>query len=135
MMVTGLPLPDRPALRKFGLMMGALVALLFGLLIPWAFSRPWPVWPWPLCGAFVAAALAAPRALGPVYRGWMKFGAVAGYVNTRLILGLAFFGMIFPLGVLRRLLGDDPMRRKPTGGSTYRIHSAKHPSKDLERPF
>lgn len=127
--------PGRAGLRKFGLTMGALVALIFGLLLPWVFGSPWRVWPWVALGGFALVALACPGALRPVYRGWMKFGAVAGYVNTRIILGIAFFAMILPAGVIRRLVGGDPMRRKPVAGPTYRIPSVKHPPEHLERPF
>jgi len=125
----------RAELRQFGLSTGAIVACLFGLILPWLLGRPVPVWPWVLFAVLGLAALAAPGILRPVYRGWMKFGAVLGAVNTRVILGVFFFLILFPVGLMRRLFGSDPMRRRFEDGATYRIPSVKHSPKHLERPF
>ena len=41
--------PDPPAegkLRKFGLVFASGMRMIFGLLLPWLFDRPWPLWPW-----------------------------------------------------------------------------------------
>ncbi|MDH3901107.1 MAG: SxtJ family membrane protein [Gammaproteobacteria bacterium] len=81
---------DKPGLRKFGLITGAIVVGLFGLLLPWLLDHHWPVWPWVVAAALWVPALVFPAVLKPVYRGWMKFGAVLGFINTRLILGLFF---------------------------------------------
>ncbi len=124
-------------LRHFGLLMGGVIGTLFGLLLPWLFGRAWPLWPWILSGAFWFVALLAPTILKPVYRGWLAFGHGAGWVNTRLILGLVFFLIFTPVGLGMRLFGRDPMRRKLQPSlKSYRI-AREHPPAptDLERPF
>ena len=128
-------IPDRQSLRKFGLLMAVIVALLFGLALPWFFGRTYPRWPWVVFAAFAVPALAFPSALRPVYAAWMKFGAVAGHVNTRIILGLAFYLIILPVGLLRRAFAGDAMKRKRDAGPTYRTPSAKRPRDHLEKPF
>ncbi len=122
-------------LRKFGLTTGVIVAVLFGLILPWLLDRRLPIWPWALFAMLGLAALAAPGVLRPIHRGWMKFGAVLGAINTRIILGVFFFLILFPAGLARRLFGSDPMRRKFEDDATYRIPSVKQPPKHLERPF
>lgn len=122
-------------LRKFGLTTGVIVACLFGLILPWLLDRRLPIWPWVLFATLGLAALAAPGTLRPVYRGWMKFGAVLGAINTRIILGVFFFLILFPAGLAHRLFGSDPMRRKFEDDASYRIPSVKHPPEHLERPF
>ena len=135
-MTHDIPQLDRTGLRKFGLTTGGIIAVLFGLVLPWIFGRPLPGWPWIVFGVLAALALPVPNALGPIYRGWMRIGNVLGWINTRLILMLLFFVVLFPVGLVRRAFGSDPMRRKldPNVGS-YRVPSTKQPSKKLENPF
>jgi hypothetical protein len=131
-----IPQLDRAGLRKFGLTTGGIVAALFGLLLPWIFDRSLPLWPWIVCGILAALAVAAPTALGPIYRGWMKIGNVLGWINTRIILALLFFVVLFPVGLLRRLFGRDPMHRKlDAHADSYRVPSTPQLPKNLERPF
>ena len=129
--------PDTGELRKFGLVMAAAIAVVFGLLLPWLFGRPWPTWPFVLAGVFVAFAIAWPRALGPVQRGWLRMGQALGWVNSRIVLSLLFFVVVLPLGLLMRLFGKDPIARKRDPAATsYRIPSAAPPDpKSMEKPF
>jgi apolipoprotein N-acyltransferase len=127
---------DAKGLREFGLVTGAIVAGLFGLFFPWLLERSWPVWPWVVAGVLAAWALAAPSSLGPVYRVWMRFGMVMGAVMSRVVLGVLFFLVITPLGVIMRAFGHDSMGRKiQPDTNTYRIPSRVRESKHMERPF
>jgi hypothetical protein len=128
---------DSPSLRRFGLVMAGLVAGIFGLLLPWLLGHPWPWWPWAVAAGFVVPALAAPRLLGPVHRLWMRFGDLAGWVNTHVTLGLVFYLLMTPLGLAMRLFGYDPMRlRRRAGEESYRVPRESPPRpEDMERPF
>ena len=124
------------ALRNFGLVFGTILVALFGLLFPWVFERAWPYWPWIVAAVFWAAALLYPAILGPVYRVWMKFGSVLGWVNTRLILGIMFYLVFLPVGLILKILGKDAMRRRQdVSAESYRIER-EAPDKDhVERPY
>ena len=123
-------------LRKFGLTTGAIVAVLFGLLLPWAFSRGYPYWPWVLASMLWICALIMPATLKPVYAGWMKVGHVLGWINTRIILGLMFFTVFFVVGLILKVLGKDPMSRKIDKSlESYRVPSRVHAKNHVERPF
>ncbi len=122
-------------LRGFGLLTGGIVAALFGLLLPWLFDYAWPTWPWILAALLAGLGLLFPPALGPVYRVWMKFGHVMGFINSRLILGLMYYLMITPIGAIMRLFGWDPMRRRLGVGTSYRVPSRDRPIKHMERPY
>ena len=124
-------------LRQFGLVMAAALVVVFGLALPWLFSRPLPTWPYAAAGALVALALAVPRALGPLHRVWMKVGHALGWVNTRIILSALFFVLVFPIGLLMRLFGKDTiMRSRDPNLESYRIASApKADPKSMEKPF
>jgi hypothetical protein len=127
--------PTRKELRSFGLMTGAIVAALFGLFLPWLLSRAFPLWPWVVAGLLGGLGLLVPAGLGPVYRLWMKFGHVMGAINTRLILGLLFYGIFTPVGLLMRLFRWDPMRRRQREAGSYRVASGARSPKHMEKPF
>ncbi|MBP0028416.1 SxtJ family membrane protein [Roseofilum sp. Guam] len=123
-------------LRQFGLLFGVMVGLVFGIIWPLILGHSSGTWPWIVLGIFWAWALVAPKTLDPFYQGFARFGLVMGWINTRLILGIIFYGMIMPMGFLRKRFGGDPMRRewrKPV--ETYRIPSHPRTAKSLEYPF
>ena len=127
---------DARGYRKFGLTTGAIVIGLFGLLIPWLFSLNYVKWPWILGGVLGLWALLAPPTLKPVYVGWMKFGHVMNWINTRIILGILFYGLFLPIGVVMRLFGKDPMQRKLSSAvKTYRVDSQNPPRDNMENPY
>lgn len=124
-------------LRNFGLIMAGMFILIFGLLIPWIWSAAsYPRWPWIVAAVFAVLGLATPAVLSPVYRIWMKIGHVLGWINTRIILGVVFYGMFMPMGFVMRLLGKDPMARKfDKNAKTYRVASKPPAADHLEKPF
>ena len=135
-MTTKTPELSTQELRKFGLTMGAIVAALFGLLLPWLFNHGYPYWPWILAGVLWLWALIAPATLKPVYNGWMKVGHVLGWINTRIILGLMFYTVFFAVGLILKILGKDPMSRKiDKSAKSYRVASRIHTKDHVERPF
>lgn len=127
---------DVYALRQFGWMMAGAIAVVFGLVIPWLWNLAWPRWPWMFAAVLVMWATLWPRGLGPVFRFWMKLAHVLGWINTRLVLGLVFYGLIAPIGILMRLVGHDPLRRRwDAMRQSYRIDSTNPPPDHMERPY
>lgn len=127
---------DRKQLREFGLVFAAGLVVMFGLLLPWLANRPLPIWPWVTAAVFVTLALVFPPALGPLNTLWLKIGHVLGWINTRIILGVVYFAVFLPGGVLLRLLHKDPMHRNFEASATsYRVPSEPSPNKQMERPF
>ena len=127
---------DAAGYRKFGLVTSAIVVVLFGLLIPWLFSFNFPKWPWIFAAVLSSWALLLPTTLKPVYNGWMKFGHIMNWINTRLILGIIFYGMVLPMGLIMRLFGKDPMRRKLDSDlGSYRVESHNDTKDNVEHPY
>jgi hypothetical protein len=127
---------DAAGYRKFGLVSSAIVVVLFGLAIPWLFSLNFPRWPWIFAGVLSSWALLIPSTLQPVYIGWMKFGNIMNWINTRIILGIVFYGLIVPFGLIMRVFGKDPMRRKLDNSiSSYRVKSHNEVRENVEHPY
>ncbi|WP_295543843.1 SxtJ family membrane protein [uncultured Thiohalocapsa sp.] len=131
-----IPALDAAGLRRFALTTAAIVAALFGLLLPWLGGFGWPLWPWALAAVLALWGLIRPAGLRPVYRGWMRFGLLASRITTPLILGLVFFLLFVPMGLVMRLAGHDPMRRKlDPQAATYRVPSRPLPRRSVEKPY
>ncbi|MEC8267581.1 MAG: SxtJ family membrane protein, partial [Pseudomonadota bacterium] len=123
-----------PELRQFGLLFGATLVLLFGLLLPFFIGYRFPLWPWVAAVLFTVLALLAPNALTPFYRGWMRFGLIAGFINTRMIMFLLYYALFVPTGLVMKLFGRDALART-TGGKnsdSYRVASAVRPNDHFE---
>jgi len=134
-------------LRQFGCIMAIGIILVFGIVFPWFGDRPSPLrslqcpleWPrdWLLfvsAGFFIVAVI-LPILLKPVYWMWMKIGAVLGWINTRIILSIIYYILIFPAGTIMRLFNDPMMRRFDAKAETYRVPSNKININQLEKPF
>lgn len=127
---------DTKHLRTFGLLVGGIFALigLWPVLLRHEHLRLWPVI---VAASLVVPALALPWSLGPVYQVWMRIGHALGWINTRIILGVIFYGLLTPMGVVRRvLLGRDTLQCKfDPNADTYRVVRQPRSSAHLKQQF
>src|SRR2546430_459038 len=101
---------DDRQLRKFGLLVGGVVAVL-GLLL-WLRGKPHFLWPLASGTTLMALGLAWPRGLKQIYVAWMTLAIVLGFVVSTLLLTVFFFLIVTPVGLVARLLGKDFLRLK-----------------------
>jgi hypothetical protein len=107
---------------------GFTFAVLFAFLGLGPLMRGHPVRVWALVGAavFFLAALALPRVLAPLNRIWLRFGLLLHACISPVIMALVFYTTVTPIGLVRRLLGKDPLRlRFDPDAVTYWIE--RHP--------
>lgn len=127
---------DKNSLREFGLLIGTIIAVLFGVLLPMLRHHYRPVWPWIVAGILWSWAIVAPATLNPVYQIWMRIGLILGWIETRIVLGIVFYVLILPMGLMLRLFNQDSMtRRFEANLSTYRIPSKQRSRESMEKPF
>ncbi|MEZ5501169.1 MAG: SxtJ family membrane protein [Halioglobus sp.] len=122
-------------LRNFGLVTGGMLVLFFDLLIPFIWDHSPPIWPLAVAAVLAIMALLMPASLGPVYKVWMRFAEVLGWINTRIILGVIFFLIFFPFGVILRLFNDPMQRKLDRKIESYRVPSNPTKPGNMERPF
>ena len=126
---------DRRELRRFGVVVGGMLGLigLWPSIVRGEQLRSWMVG---LAIALIVPAFVAPRMLAPAHRAWMVLGDALGWINTRLVLGVIFFGVVTPTGIVLRLVGRDPMRRvADPRASTYRVSRPSRPGAHTTRQF
>lgn len=134
-----IPQLDKKGLREFGLILGGIFVGLFGVLLPLLHHRSlsqFPVWPWIIAVPLWFLAIFAPSLLNPVYKFWMKVGLFLGSIMTPIWMGLVFYLVVLPMGIIMRAAGKDPMARELDGNlPTYRIPSNVRTKESMERPF
>ena len=102
---------DSREIRRFG-----LVALIFfGCLCVLGL---WLEKPLPAClfGALSVLGLGfilIPYRLRPIYAAWLKIAHILGRIVTTLILTLAYYLVIVPTALIKRLFGGTPLPVKP----------------------
>ena len=65
-----------------------------------------------LSAFFFIVRFIIPPLMLPVYKGWMTVAKGISWAMNHLFLAAAFFLVFTPAGLLMRLLGKDPMRRR-----------------------
>jgi predicted membrane metal-binding protein len=119
--------------RSFGLVFTGFFAII----------ALWPLWrggeprwiPLAIAMVFLAIALAAPAALAPLNRLWMRFGRLLHAVVNPIVMAAIFFGVITPAALLMRAIGRDPLRlaRDRHASSYWILRQPPGPAPDTMR--
>src|SRR5262245_32307532 len=83
----------------------------------------------------VLAGLAVLGRLGPVYRAWMGLAEVLSKVTTPIFMGIVYFLVLTPLGLILRLAGKHPLGRPDPSESVWVARDAGERRSDLLRQF
>lgn len=97
--------------RGFGFVFGGFFLLVGLFSLPFGGGVKW--WSMLVAGAFAAIALIAPNILAPLNRAWTRFGLLIHAIVNPFVLGVMFFFVITPMGLIMRLFGKDPLRLSP----------------------
>lgn len=125
----------RKELRQFGLLVGTVFAVIG--LWPLVFrGEPLRLWAAGIGGLLVVCGAALPALLAPLHKGWMWIGHILGWINTRILLGLVFYLLVTPIGLLFRLMGKDTMRQAfAESSTTYRVVRSPRPHSHMKFQF
>jgi saxitoxin biosynthesis operon SxtJ-like protein len=127
--------PDAKELRNFGLLVGAIFTVI-GFWPTLFRGEPLHLWAFVIGSVLILSGGLVPTWLAPIYRAWMWVGHVLGWINTRILLGIIFYGLITPIGIIFRLLGKDTMRQAFSDtSSTYRVNRQARPASHMKFQF
>jgi polyferredoxin len=79
-----------------------------------------------------------PRIYAPVAVLWLGLSHVLGTVMSKVLLSILFFGLVTPIGVLRRLLGKDSLKLrqfKASQESAMLVRNHLFVGQDIEKPY
>ena len=93
---------------------GFVFAIVFLVIAVWPLLAGNGIRTWALvvAAAFALVAVLIPSLLAVPNRWWMKFGLLLGKIVSPVALGILFFGVFGPMGIVMRWLGKDPLRLK-----------------------
>ena len=127
---------DNKAIRDFGILIGLILLIIAGILF---YKERASYELIILLGiASIGLGLVMPIILKPFYSVWMYFAVVLGWFMTRLILGLLFYIIVSPIGLISRLFGKRFLELKNSSiNSSYWNYKNSHriSHKDLEKQF
>ncbi len=94
--------------RSFGLLCAAVLGII-GAAKSWykLSSAPW--W-FGAAAVLLVLALMVPRVLGPFNRIWITLGLLLFKIVSPVALGMLYYLMITPIGLIVRLMGKDTLR-------------------------
>lgn len=83
---------------------------------------------WTLSALFFLSGIILPTVLRPLYFLWLKFAASLAWVNTRLLIGIIFFLIFSPIGIILRILRKDLIKQSwDAQASSYWIKRPDEP--------
>ncbi len=102
---------DIKQIRKFGL----IALIFFGCLCAlgiWL-EKPLPTYLFGTLSALGFGFILFPHQLRPVFVAWLKIAHLIGRVVTTLMLTLAYYLVITPAALIKRIFGGTPLPVKP----------------------
>ena len=89
---------------------------------------------WAVGGALLVAGAVVPGRLGGLHRSWMALATAISKVTSPIMIGIIYYGVLTPAGVLMRLAGRHPMRHREQNGGFW-LPAASNGRSDLETQF
>ena len=78
---------------------------------------------------FFILGIANSKILTPLNRIWFKFGLFLGKIISPIIMGIIFFLVVTPIGLIMRLFGKDVINLKFNSNKSYWIEKNEPKSK------
>lgn len=108
-----------PSDRSFGWVFTAFFVLV--AIVPFLRGRPLRLWALGVSGGFLLITLIRPTLFSEANKLWMRLALLLSRIMNPVVIGLLFFGVITPIGLLLRMLGKDSLKLKPGNRSSYWI--------------
>ncbi|WP_440910951.1 SxtJ family membrane protein [Candidatus Pelagibacter sp.] len=106
-----------PSNRSFGLLF-FLVFLIIGIW-PIFNEETYRLWSIVISLCFLCLGIINSKYLTSLNKLWMKFGFLLGKIVTPIIMGIIFFLVVTPTGLILRLFRKDILKLKKNRSNTY----------------
>ena len=105
--------------KSFGIVF--FVVFLLIALYPLSYDGEIRLWSLIISVIFLILGLLDSKILAPLNKIWFKFGILLGKIVSPLIMGIIFFLVVTPIGLIMRLLGKDVLNLKYNKNKSYWI--------------
>ncbi len=96
--------------RNFGLVF-FIVFLIVGLW-PLTYDEPIRIWSAIISSIFLILGLMNSKLLTPLNKLWFKFGMILGAIVSPVVMGVVFFLVVTPIGLIMKIMGKDLLNKK-----------------------
>ena len=121
-----------PSNKNFGIVF--FLVFFFIALYPLFFEEGIRIWSLLISLIFLVLGLINSKILTPLNRIWFKFGIILGKIISPIIMGIIFFLVVTPTGLIMRLLGKDLLNLKYNKNQSYWIEK-KGPKSKMKNQF
>ena len=118
--------------RSFGIVF--FIVFLIIALYPLTYNGEIRFWSAIISLIFLLLGLFNSKILTPLNKLWFKFGIFLGKIISPIIMGIIFFLVVTPIGLLMRLLGKDLINLKYNNNKSYWIEK-KGPKSKMKNQF
>ena len=113
--------------RSFGIVF--FIVFLIVAIYPIFKSEDVRLWSLIISLFFLILGLINSNILAPLNKLWFKFGIFLGKIISPIIMGMIFFLVVTPIGLIMRLLGKDVLNLKYNNNKSYWIEKIGPKSK------
>ena len=113
--------------RSFGVVF--FIVFLLISLYPISYSGEIRIWSFIISLIFLILGLINSKILTPLNKLWFKFGIFLGKIVSPIIMGIIFFLVVTPIGLIMKTLRKDVLNLKYNTNKSYWIEKAGPKSK------
>ena len=121
-----------PSNRSFGIVFFTVFLILS--LYPLVNSESIRIWSLIISIIFLVLGLLNSKILTPLNKLWFKFGILLGKIVSPFVMGIIFFLVVTPIGLIMRLFGKDVLNLKYNEKKSYWIEK-KGPKSKMKNQF
>jgi len=118
-------------IRKFGVVALVFFGALCGIGL-WM-QKPLPIYLFGFLSILGLGFILIPMQLRPVHDAWLRIAHFLGKIFTMLVLTLAYYLVITPSALIKRLFGGRPLPVKPDKGASSYWVARTEPVQPKER--
>ena len=118
--------------RSFGIVF--FIVFLLIALYPLSYSGEIRVWSVIISFIFLVLGLLNSKILTPLNKLWFMFGIFLSKIISPLIMGIIFFLVVTPIGLIMRIFGKDVLNLKYNKNQSYWIEK-KGPKSKMKNQF
>lgn len=119
--------------REFGLIVGGVLVLVAARWLWLGKFMSAATVMLPLGIGLILCGILFPRVLVLPNKAWMKLALALSLVTSPIIFGIVFFGVLTPVGAIKRAFGWDPLHRR--GKQQYSYWHAYSPRQRNRRHY